>query len=221
MTDSDPALRYSYGPSEDTYDGATAYDEHDQPMVDHFAHDTEAYSSGLHARYARSRSPTPMADDEDVHVNDYESYDSESLVEQEKGKGYGPEPVVYNSHADYLHARYGIPKTEYAETLGDTQHYGPAPIGRVHRRNKIKKRVQLTRGNLVLDIHVPTKLVLPLVGGDEMLKTRYTAVTCDPDDFERNNFFLRQNESGRQTEMFIVITMYNVREVAIVLGCVC
>jgi len=34
-----------------------------------------------------------------------------------------------------------------------------------------------------------------------------TAVTCDPDDFEKKGFFLRQNESGRRTELFIVITM--------------
>lgn len=44
----------------------------------------------------------------------------------------------------------------------------------------------------------------------EMMKTRYMAVTCDPDEFERNGFFLRQNESGRRTELLIMITMYNV-----------
>jgi chitin synthase len=152
-----------------------------------------------------------MGEDEDVHINDYDSFDSSDITSQDKEKGYAGDPV-YSSHADYLRARYGmdIPKIEH-EQPQDTQHYGPAPIGRVHRRNKMKKRVQLTRGNLVLDINVPTKLVLPLMGGeDEMLKTRYTAVTCDPDDFERSNFFLRQNEYGRRTEMFIVITMYNV-----------
>lgn len=101
-----------------------------------------------------------------------------------------------------------------------TRHFGPAPVGRVQRRHKrLKKAVRLTNGNLVLDLNVPPKLVkiLPVVGGvryeekSEMTKTRYTAVTCDPDDFEKQGFFLRQNELGRTTELFIVITMYNVR----------
>jgi chitin synthase len=42
---------------------------------------------------------------------------------------------------------------------------------------------------------------------------RYTAVRGDPDDFERNNFFLRQNMMQRTTELFIVVTMYNEDEV--------
>lgn len=95
------------------------------------------------------------------------------------------------------------------ETPIETRHFGPAPVGRVRRRLK-KKRVQLTNGNLVVDLNVPPKLVLPYRGEAEMTKARYTAVTCDPDDFEKEKFFLRQNENGRTTELFIVITMYNV-----------
>ena len=91
-----------------------------------------------------------------------------------------------------------------------TRHFGPAPVGRVLRRHKTKKRVQLTNGNLVLDLSVPPKLVLPRKGEPETMKTRYTAVTCDPDEFEKKGFFLRQNEMQRTTELFIVITMYNV-----------
>lgn len=92
-----------------------------------------------------------------------------------------------------------------------TQHFGPAPTGRIHRRHK-KRRVQLTNGNLVIDLPVPPKLILPLRKSDrETGYTRYTAVTCDPDDFEKRGFFLRQNESNRSTELFICVTMYNVR----------
>ena len=100
--------------------------------------------------------------------------------------------------------------TTEPETPLPTRHFGPAPTGRVLRRHKTKKRVQLTNGNLVLDLSVPPKLVLPRKGDDETLKTRYTAVTCDPDEFEKKGFFLRQNEMRRTTELFIVITMYNV-----------
>ncbi|RIB05068.1 glycosyltransferase family 2 protein [Gigaspora rosea] len=38
---------------------------------------------------------------------------------------------------------------------------------------------------------------------------RYTAVTCDPDDFNRNKYFLRPHIYGRTTELMIVMTMYN------------
>ncbi|KAF8756862.1 Chitin synthase [Rhizoctonia solani] len=41
----------------------------------------------------------------------------------------------------------------------------------------------------------------------------YTAVTCDPDDFESSQYSLRQNLYGRSTELFIAITMYNEDEV--------
>ena len=75
--------------------------------------------------------------------------------------------------------------------------------------HKSKKRVQLTNGNLVVDINVPPKVLLPR-GEPEMTTMRYTVVTCDPDEFEKNGFLLRQNESGRRTKLFIVITMYNV-----------
>ena len=92
-----------------------------------------------------------------------------------------------------------------------TQHFGPAPMGRMHRRHK-KRRVHLTNGNLVIDLPVPPKLILPLRKSDrETGFTRYTAVTCDPDDFEKCGLFLRQNESNRSTELFICVTMYNVR----------
>ncbi|KAI0746001.1 glycosyltransferase family 2 protein [Earliella scabrosa] len=99
------------------------------------------------------------------------------------------------------------------ETPLPTRHFGPAPAGRVLRRHKTKKRVNLTNGNLVLDLSVPPKLVLPRKGEPETMKTRYTAVTCDPDDFEKRGFFLRQNEMKRTTELFIVITMYNEDEI--------
>jgi len=39
---------------------------------------------------------------------------------------------------------------------------------------------------------------------------RYTAATCDPDDFtEANGWSLRQKEWGRQTDMLIAVTSYN------------
>ncbi|KAF6754281.1 chitin synthase 2 [Ephemerocybe angulata] len=70
-------------------------------------------------------------------------------------------------------------------------------------REKLMKRrsvrqVQLTQGNLVLDVPAPSGIM------------RYTAATCDPDDFMKSRYTLRT------TELFIVMTMYNEDEVLFV-----
>ncbi|KAJ3539839.1 hypothetical protein NM688_g6311 [Phlebia brevispora] len=96
-----------------------------------------------------------------------------------------------------------------------TRHFGPAPIGRMQRRLGYKKRIPLTNGHLTVDLDVPDRLkaVLPNTsagkGTDETVKLRYTAVTGDPDNFPKS-YWLRQNQYQRTTELFIVITMYNV-----------
>ncbi|EIW73092.1 hypothetical protein TREMEDRAFT_70893 [Tremella mesenterica DSM 1558] len=91
-------------------------------------------------------------------------------------------------------------------------HYGPIPT-RILRRNRTQKRVQLFQGHLVLDIDVPSLLLdkCSLRDGNEFTKMRYTAVTCDPNDFVEDRYTLRQKlyDPPRQTELFIVITMYN------------
>jgi chitin synthase len=63
----------------------------------------------------------------------------------------------------------------------------------------------------VIDIPVPGKVLLAgkFKDGDEFTHMRYTAATGDPNDFARQGFTLRQEEFQRETEMFIVATMYN------------
>lgn len=124
-----------------------------------------------------------------------------------------PETQPQSIFADPRRVMFPDPASTMSDILGtpvETRHFGPAPIGRVARRNKTTKHVPLTNGNLVLDLPVPPKLVLPRSGHPEVMKTRYTAVTCDPDDFEKKGHFLRQNQMNRRTELFICITMYNV-----------
>lgn len=97
----------------------------------------------------------------------------------------------------------------------DTSHYGAPPEERIRRRGKTKKKIALTDGNLVVDLPIPSTLdkVIMRRDLDDMSKVRYTAVTCDPDHFERNNFTLRQALHNRRTELAICITMYNEDEV--------
>ncbi|KAF9316950.1 Chitin synthase, class 1 [Podila horticola] len=99
----------------------------------------------------------------------------------------------------------------------DTRHYGPAPTAQ-RRRFHTTKKVKLTSGNLVLDCPVPSKLLKSLKhqDGEEFTHMRYTAATCDPNDFLAENYTLRPlivDDHPRETELFIVMTMYNEDEV--------
>ncbi|KAI9331872.1 chitin synthase-domain-containing protein [Obelidium mucronatum] len=79
-------------------------------------------------------------------------------------------------------------------------------------QKRVVKKVELTKeGNLVLDIPVPDRVLQlgQFKEGDEFTQMRYTAVTSDPDDFAQDGYVLRQQESKRPTEIFIVVTMYN------------
>lgn len=89
-------------------------------------------------------------------------------------------------------------------------HYGRAPTHTARRY--ATQHVRLTKGNFVIQRDVPDDLQQHLPRkGEEFTRMRYTAVTCDPDDFPYKNYTLRQQHYGRDTELFIVITMYNVR----------
>lgn len=100
--------------------------------------------------------------------------------------------------------------------------YEPAPEGKQDRRGlrdalMSKKEVRLINGELILECKIPTILhsFLPRRDEREFTHMRYTAVTCDPDDFVVNGYKLRQNIAPtlRETELFICVTMYNEGEI--------
>lgn len=81
------------------------------------------------------------------------------------------------------------------------------------RRNRTVQRIALRDGHLTLDCPVPPKLLrkLPVQEGREFTHMRYTAITCDADEFAEQRYKLRpvQFEPPRRTELLIVMTMYN------------
>ncbi|CEP16602.1 hypothetical protein [Parasitella parasitica] len=84
----------------------------------------------------------------------------------------------------------------------------------VKRSSTHKKKVALFQGNFVLDCPVPTRLMEASARKDkEFSMMRYSAVTCDPNDFAANKYTLRPQLMNRETELFIVMTMYNEDEV--------
>ncbi|EFP76086.2 uncharacterized protein PGTG_02527 [Puccinia graminis f. sp. tritici CRL 75-36-700-3] len=77
-------------------------------------------------------------------------------------------------------------------------------------------KVKLQHGNFVNEYPVPTAVkTANLAGGykgesTEFSHMRYSAVTCDPDDFTREaGWTLRTENYGRRTELLVAITYYN------------
>lgn len=106
----------------------------------------------------------------------------------------------------------GMPQQESYQD--DPRQQQQQPMGGAGiKRWKTVKQVLLYRGNLVLDCPIPPRLLNQLPHGerDEFTHMRYTAATCDPNDFYDENFTLRQKlfSKPRHTELFIVVTMYN------------
>ncbi|KAI8929496.1 chitin synthase-domain-containing protein [Entophlyctis helioformis] len=85
-----------------------------------------------------------------------------------------------------------------------------APVA-ISRKRTVRSIPLTPQGNLVIDVPVPDRVLQmgKIAEGDEFTHMRYTAVTCSADDFSRKGYSLRQQEYGRPTELFIVVTMYN------------
>ncbi|KAH0579371.1 Chitin synthase, class 1 [Termitomyces sp. 'cryptogamus'] len=81
----------------------------------------------------------------------------------------------------------------------------------------IVRKVKLTKGNFIAEYPVPTAVknaIEPVYAGHdyttEFSHMRYTAATCDPDDFtEANGYSLRTKMYNRDTEILIAVTSYN------------
>lgn len=128
---------------------------------------------------------------------DERSFDGATVYASTEG---GDQHNAENRHHDFYRPpltairptpRFGRRKTKKAagseatddkkdEELLDEKHYGPAPSVQL-RRNRTRKRIALTSGNLVIDPPIPSRLAsfLPRKGNDEFDRMRYTAVTCD------------------------------------------
>jgi chitin synthase len=88
------------------------------------------------------------------------------------------------------------------------------------RRQTIKRgvtrKVKLTNGNFITEYPVPTPVHSAIEAKYAMTSTtefshmRYSAATCDPDDFsEANGWSLRTKLYNRQTDLLIAVTSYN------------
>jgi chitin synthase len=126
--------------------------------------------------------------------------------------------TLYDPRDDQLQFLAHHPSTEWthsaAEDPGVEQSERSAGPPQPSNEQKIDGR--LYKGNLVRDCPIPPKLLKTYppsnqTGRDEFTHMRYTAATCDPKDFISEQYELRQTlfTKTRQTELLIVITMYN------------
>ncbi|KAI0254717.1 chitin synthase [Lactifluus subvellereus] len=84
-------------------------------------------------------------------------------------------------------------------------------------RRGVKKEVKLTNGNFITEYQVPTPVYSAVedkwkskVRTTEFSHMRYSAATCDPDEFsQENGWSLRTKMYNRETELLIAVTSYN------------
>ncbi|KAK9476664.1 chitin synthase-domain-containing protein [Lipomyces japonicus] len=180
-----------------------------------------------------SYSPTPWGKGESYEINTYddeEDFDEGDYTEDENEDEFlpysdrqRPDLHPYEQRPPFesiLADGYGpnvFAAEDFQQDLEPDDTVDPSwPIpeeGNHPRRHLTTKRVRLFRGNLVLDCPVSQKL-LSKIGNEserEFTHMRYTAATTTPADFPNENFTLRQRlyPNPRQTELFIVVTMYN------------
>ncbi|EPQ26287.1 uncharacterized protein PFL1_06222 [Pseudozyma flocculosa PF-1] len=161
------------------------------------------------------QSPYAALDNEKEAATLYGGDDGDGDDDDNVNAAYGAKHGRTGSYAS-LYTTSPAGHAGLADAALETQHFGPAPAhGAQLRRHKTKKNVRLTQGNLVLDCPVPSKLqtFLSRRGEEEFTSMRYSAVTCEPDDFAADNFTLRPAMYNRHTEIFIAVTMYNEDEV--------
>ena len=156
--------------------------------------------------------PRPSFSSSHHPYQDYDhtkSYSSSANLNKEWGVGQvvPPVPSLPVNQGYPPRNPYAVSPSAYAapQTPGGTAHWHQVRNQLMERR--VVKQVPLINGNLVMDVPVPKGCITGQGGlgcmPDEMEKMRYSAATCDPDDFMRKKFSLRPYLYSRRTELFV------------------
>jgi chitin synthase len=180
----------------------------------------DPFADGLHARF---QEPMPRPYESTASLpQDFggqgQQYDDEEEIEKQPLTGgaapgfYPPGPVDPNLYGDpYAHGR-PISVVSDASVGVDSAWRRRQTI-----RRGVKKTVKLTNGNFITEYPVPTPVYSAVeakwnsgVRTTEFSHMRYSAATCDPDEFnEQNGWSLRTKMYNRETELLIAVTSYN------------
>ncbi|KAI0346769.1 glycosyltransferase family 2 protein [Trametopsis cervina] len=146
--------------------------------------------------------------DEFGRPDDYDEEETEKIPLTSSGGMYPPGPVDPNSFGEYERP------TSVASSTGGVE-------SSWRRRQTIKRgvtrKVKLTQGNFITEYLVPQPVYSAIEAKwtagtktTEFSHMRYTAATCDPDDFsEATGYSLRTKIYNRPTELLIAVTSYN------------
>jgi hypothetical protein len=152
-------------------------DAADEPADEKFDEKVELDGSTI---YNRSGAPTPMPPPQTLNDSSPAWYrDLVSSLAHRPSPSPSSQTISHEKQPSEgrlvtdISQLYGV---EGTPSLGDEdkQHFGPAPSHPMLRRNKTKKRIALTNGNLVLDLPIPTRLAgfLPRKGEEEFMTMR-------------------------------------------------
>jgi chitin synthase len=184
------------------YSPAGGYNDYDQRS------NWEGKSTDGHSNWdAKSYSSTYAGSQAHLNPHEYEMREAAPPLPSVAYNAYQHQPDYPPAPIGGYGARPGIMNRQ--ESAGG---YSTARDKMLKRRSV--RKVELYNGNLVLDMAVPSHIANKQYGdSEEHTKMRYTAATCDPDDFMASKYSLRPYLYGRKTELFIVLTMYNEDEV--------
>ncbi|KAI3597856.1 chitin synthase [Moniliophthora roreri] len=142
------------------------------------------------------------------------AYDSDDEVEKQPlTHRYPVDPNTFGDPAQYMSHRERNALVHSTESGVES-----AWIRRQTIKRGVTRKVKLTQGNFIAEYPVPTPILnavepkyLNGTGGKtEFSHMRYTAATCDPDEFSQAaGYSLRASMYGRQTELLIAVTSYN------------
>ncbi|KAJ5768587.1 Chitin synthase [Penicillium manginii] len=135
---------------------------------------------------------------------------------------------VYSGHSDTPAAAFGVPnraaspyaRSETSSTEAWRQRQAPGGEGGGGLRRYATRKVKLVQGSVLsVDYPVPSAIQNAIQakyrndlegGSEEFTHMRYTAATCDPNEFTlHNGYNLRPAMYNRHTELLIAVTYYN------------
>ncbi|KAI9452078.1 chitin synthase [Russula earlei] len=187
-------------------------------------HDSDQNSNPFadRPRLLQFEEPTPRAFDSTVSLpQDFggqgRPYDEEEVEKQPLTGGNVP-GGFYPPAGPYNPEPYGDPYDRPISVASS----GSNGVDTAWRRRQtirrgVKKTVKLTNGNFITEYPVPTPVFSAVeakwvtsVKTTEFSHMRYSAATCDPDEFsEENGWSLRTKMYNRETELLIAVTSYN------------
>ncbi|CBF87020.1 CHSB_EMENI CHITIN SYNTHASE B (CHITIN-UDP ACETYL-GLUCOSAMINYL TRANSFERASE B) (CLASS-III CHITIN SYNTHASE B) [Aspergillus nidulans FGSC A4] len=141
---------------------------------------------------------------------------------------YSANQSVYSGHSENPAAAFGVPgrvaspyaRSETSSTEAWRQRQAGAAGGGNGLRRYATRKVKLVQGSVLsVDYPVPSAIQNAIQakyrndlegGSEEFTHMRYTAATCDPNEFTlHNGYNLRPAMYNRHTELLIAITYYN------------